>query len=71
MGMTVLAWAVTIFLWVIAVAFAVSNVLILLALIHHRKDMEFVLILGVVFVAFAILAAGAACGALAVGRTLT
>ena len=68
--MTVLAWAVTIFLWVIAVAFAASDSLILLALIHHRKDMEFVLILGVVFVAFAILAAGAACGALAVGRCL-
>ena len=69
--MTVIAWAVTIFLWVIAAAFAVSNVLILLALIHHRKDMEFVLILGVVFVVFAIFAAGAACGALAAGRTLT
>ena len=68
--MIVIAWVVTIFLWMIAAAFAVSDGLILLALIHHRKDREFVLVLGVVMVLFAMFAAGAAYGALAVGRCL-
>ena len=68
--MTVIMWAVTVLLWVIAGAFAVSDGLIVLALFHHRKDREFVLILGVVTVVFAVFAAGAAYGALAVGRCL-
>ena len=63
-------WFAVILLWAIAAAFAGSDVLCVMALVHHRKDPEFRVVLSVVVMIFAVFAAGAAYAALAVGRCL-
>ena len=68
--MIVIQWAVTIFLWLVAAAFSVSDFLCVLALIHRRRDQEFALVFGVVILIFAMFAAMAAYAALAAGRCL-
>ena len=66
----IIEYITVVLLWIVAVAFMASDVLCMLALFHHRKDREFVLIFAVVVVMFALFGAGAAYAAIAVGRCL-
>ena len=69
--MTVLIWFSVIVLWIIAAAFAVSDILFILAVIYHfRKDRELTAIYAVVIPIFGIFSAGSAYAALAVWRCL-
>ena len=66
----VIEWVVVIFLWIVAAAFTISDLLCVLALFHNRKDREFLLVIGTVVIVFAMFAACAVYGALRVGRCL-
>ena len=69
--MIVLAWMTVGILWMLAAAFAVSDVLcILAAVFHFRKEPELAAIYVMVVLVFTIFSAGAAYAALAVGRCL-
>ena len=69
--MVILAWVTVGILWLIAAAFAVSDILCLLGVIHHfRKDPELAAVYVVVVIIFAVFSVGAAWSALAVGRGL-
>lgn len=69
--MIVLGWMAAGILWMIAAAFAVSDILcILAAVFHFKKEPELAAIYGVVILLFAIFSVGAAYAALAVGRSL-
>ena len=59
-----------VFLWVVAAAFAISDLLVLRALFHFRDDREILVICSVVLVVFAAVCGGMVLAALAVGRNL-
>ena len=64
-------WFLVVVLWIIAGAFAVSDILCLLALVHRdEKDRNWTIAWAVVVLVFAMLGAGSAYAALAVGRCL-
>ena len=60
-----LGWIAVIVLWIMAGAFAVSDALCVLALVHHaRKDPDFLLAWVIVFLVFAGLGTASAFGAM-------
>ena len=66
-----LGWFAVIILWIFAGAFAVSDILCLLALVHRDKnDRYWTIAWAVVVLVFAMLGAGFVYAALAVGRCL-
>lgn len=65
-----MGWALVVFLWMIAASFIISGALIVMALVHNRKDHELVFILSVVLFGFAVFCAAAVYGALAVAKWL-
>lgn len=67
---TVFQWALVVFLWIMATAFLLSDVLMVLALVHNRKDRELVLVVCAVLFLFTLFGCGAAYAALSVGRCL-
>ena len=66
----VIEWAAVIMLWLVAVAFVGSDILCILAMIHHRKDREMLVVFAGVTLMFAMIGAGAVYAALMVGRCL-
>lgn len=66
-----LGWFVVVVMWIIAAAFAFSDVLCILALVHHaRRDPELVIVYAVVFLLFTLFGVAAAFVALSIGRGL-
>ena len=67
----VLGWFGVAVLWIIAAAFAFSDVLCILALAHHaRRDPELVIVYAVVILMFTVFGVAAAYVALSIGRGL-
>ena len=66
----VFGWIVAIFLGLVACAFFISEILIVMGIIHYRKDREMCILLAAVAVTFVAFCAAAAYGALAIGRQL-
>ena len=67
---TVIKWATWILMWVIAVAFAWSDVLCMMTLFHYTKDRTAALVICAAILAFTVIAAAAVYTALTIGRCL-
>ena len=67
---TVIKWAAWILMWVIAVAFAWSDVLCMITLFHYRKERTTSLIVVAAILAFTLIAAAAVYAAMTIGRCL-
>ena len=66
---TVIKWAAWILMWVIAVAFAWSDVLCMMTLFHYRKERTSLIVVAAIL-AFALIAAAAVYAAITIGRCL-
>ena len=66
---TVIKWAAWILMWVIAVAFAWSDVLCMMTLFHYRKERTSLIVVAAIL-AFALIAAAAVYAAMTIGRGL-
>ena len=66
---TVIKWAAWILMWVIAVAFAWSDVLCMMTLFHYRKERTLLIVVAAIL-AFALIAAAAVYAAMTIGRCL-
>ena len=62
-------WAAWILMWVIAVAFAWSDVLCMMTLFHYRKERTSLIVVAAIL-AFALIAAAAVYAAITIGRCL-
>lgn len=67
---TVIKWATWILMWIMTVAFAWSDVMCMIAIIHYRKDRKFMLTICAFCLAFTVIAAAALYTALSIGRNL-
>ena len=66
---TVIKWAAWILMWVIAVAFAWSDVLCMMTLFHYRKERTSLIVVAAIL-AFALIAASAVYVAMTIWRCL-